>query len=78
MNYGGIRLPAIPAGNITRGKIFELAPFDNIIVLQKISGKTFQAFFKSYFGPRWLANSRCNLANKKQKSNEYINWRCAN
>jgi 2',3'-cyclic-nucleotide 2'-phosphodiesterase (5'-nucleotidase family) len=39
INYGGIRLPSIAAGNITRGKIFELAPFDNIIVLQKISGK---------------------------------------
>lgn len=50
INYGGIRLPAIPAGNITRGKIFELAPFDNIIVLQKISGKTFQAFLNHISG----------------------------
>lgn len=42
VNFGGIRLPYLPAGNITRGKIFELAPFDNIIVLQKISGKLLQ------------------------------------
>ena len=44
INFGGIRLQAIPAGNITRGKLFELAPFDNVIVLQKIEGKVFQQF----------------------------------
>jgi 2',3'-cyclic-nucleotide 2'-phosphodiesterase (5'-nucleotidase family) len=44
INYGGIRLNAIPAGDITRGKIFELSPFDNIIVLQKLNGKILQAF----------------------------------
>src|SRR3982751_4063887 len=42
VNYGGVRLPSIAAGNITRGKIFELAPFDNIIVLQKVNGKVMQ------------------------------------
>jgi len=44
INYGGIRLPSIPAGNINRGKIFELSPFDNIIVLLKMDGKTLQQF----------------------------------
>jgi 2',3'-cyclic-nucleotide 2'-phosphodiesterase (5'-nucleotidase family) len=44
INSGGIRLPNIPAGNITRGKVFELAPFDNIIVLLKVDGKLFQQF----------------------------------
>ncbi len=44
INNGGIRLPSIPAGNITRGKIFELAPFDNILILQKVSGKVVQEF----------------------------------
>jgi 2',3'-cyclic-nucleotide 2'-phosphodiesterase (5'-nucleotidase family) len=43
-NYGGIRLTSIAAGNITRGKIFELAPFDNNIVIQKLSGKVLQEF----------------------------------
>ena len=45
MNNGGIRLPTIPAGDITRGKVFELSPFDNIIVLQVLSGKQLQEFF---------------------------------
>ena len=44
INYGGIRLPSIPAGDITRGKVFELAPFDNIIVLLKLNGKVLTEF----------------------------------
>jgi 2',3'-cyclic-nucleotide 2'-phosphodiesterase (5'-nucleotidase family) len=44
INYGGIRLPSVPAGNISRGKIFELAPFDNLLILQKVSGKVLQEF----------------------------------
>lgn len=44
MNYGGIRLPSIKAGIITRGKIYELFPFDNILVLVKIKGSILQQF----------------------------------
>ncbi len=44
LNSGGIRLPSIAAGNITKGKIFELSPFDNIIVLLNVDGKTLQQF----------------------------------
>jgi 2',3'-cyclic-nucleotide 2'-phosphodiesterase (5'-nucleotidase family) len=44
VNPGGIRLPAIPAGNITRGKIYELSPFDNIIVLLRLKGQLLQEF----------------------------------
>ena len=29
LNAGGLRIPELPAGNITRGKIFELMPFEN-------------------------------------------------
>ena len=44
MNSGGIRLPSIAAGNITRGKVFEMAPFDNIVVVLKIKGNVLQEF----------------------------------
>jgi 2',3'-cyclic-nucleotide 2'-phosphodiesterase (5'-nucleotidase family) len=44
INFGGIRLQALPAGNITRGKVFELLPFDNIIVLQRVSGTVLKQF----------------------------------
>lgn len=40
INYGGIRLSSLPKGAITVGKIYELLPFDNMIVIQKIDGKT--------------------------------------
>jgi 2',3'-cyclic-nucleotide 2'-phosphodiesterase (5'-nucleotidase family) len=44
VNYGGIRLTQLPAGAITRGKIFELMPFDNLVVLQEIKGDVLQSF----------------------------------
>ena len=50
INYGGIRLNAIKAGPITRGRIFELMPFDNIIILQKIKGSVLQEFLDHIVG----------------------------
>lgn len=44
LNYGGIRLPSLAAGNITRGKVFEMSPFDNLIVILKLNGKVLQQF----------------------------------
>lgn len=40
MNYGGIRIPSIQAGNITVGKIYELMPFDNMLDVLEVSGQT--------------------------------------
>lgn len=37
-NYGGLRINQIPEGDITRGKIFELLPFDNELVLIEVNG----------------------------------------
>lgn len=42
VNFGGIRLTQLPAGNVTTGKIFELMPFDNLLILQKLKGDVFQ------------------------------------
>jgi 2',3'-cyclic-nucleotide 2'-phosphodiesterase (5'-nucleotidase family) len=44
VNSGGIRLNQLPAGNITNGKIFELMPFDNLLIIQKLKGEVFQQF----------------------------------
>lgn len=44
INFGGIRLTTLAAGSITRGKIFELTPFDNIIVLLKVDGNLLRQF----------------------------------
>jgi 2',3'-cyclic-nucleotide 2'-phosphodiesterase (5'-nucleotidase family) len=43
MNQFGIR-SYIPKGNITIGKIFEIMPFDNLVVLQEISGSVLHQF----------------------------------
>jgi 2',3'-cyclic-nucleotide 2'-phosphodiesterase (5'-nucleotidase family) len=44
MNLGGIRLQEIPVGAITQGKIFELMPFDNLMVLLKVKGSLLKQY----------------------------------
>ena len=43
MNAGGIR-SYLSKGNITVGKVFEIMPFDNILVLQELKGSVLQAY----------------------------------
>lgn len=43
-NYGGIRINQLPKGEVTRGKVFELMPFDNLLVLQQVKGSVLQQF----------------------------------
>jgi 2',3'-cyclic-nucleotide 2'-phosphodiesterase (5'-nucleotidase family) len=43
VNYGGVR-SYIAKGNVTVGQIFELMPFDNLVVLQEINGTVLQQF----------------------------------
>jgi len=45
VNYGGIRIPAIPQGDITKGKIFELMPFDNMVTVLYLDAETLRLFF---------------------------------
>lgn len=44
-NHGGIRIPSIGAGDITRGKIFELMPFDNMLVVITANGSIIKRLF---------------------------------
>lgn len=44
VNYGGVRVSQIPAGPITIGKVFELMPFDNLVIIQELKGTVFQEF----------------------------------
>jgi 2',3'-cyclic-nucleotide 2'-phosphodiesterase (5'-nucleotidase family) len=44
MNSGGIRLPDLTAGPITQGKIFELMPFDNLMVILKLKGSLLKQY----------------------------------
>lgn len=44
VNYGGIRIPEIQKGEITRGKIYELMPFDNMITVVHVDAATLRLF----------------------------------
>jgi 2',3'-cyclic-nucleotide 2'-phosphodiesterase (5'-nucleotidase family) len=44
MNNGGIRRNGISAGPLRKGAVYELMPFDNLLVVQKVSGKLLQQF----------------------------------
>ena len=41
-SYGGLRIPSISEGPITVGKIYELMPFDNEMVILKMNGELLQ------------------------------------
>ena len=44
LNNGGLRT-TLPKGNITKGRIFELMPFENELVVLTISGEKTQGLF---------------------------------
>jgi 2',3'-cyclic-nucleotide 2'-phosphodiesterase (5'-nucleotidase family) len=44
VNYGGIRINQLVTGPVTRGKVFEVMPFDNLLILQKVKGDVLQQF----------------------------------
>ncbi len=44
MNYGGIRLPYLAPGKLTRGLIYELMPFDNMLTIVDVPGEVLKEF----------------------------------
>lgn len=38
VNYGGVRIASLPRGPVTVGKIYEMMPFDNMLVVLKVKG----------------------------------------
>jgi 2',3'-cyclic-nucleotide 2'-phosphodiesterase (5'-nucleotidase family) len=67
LNFGGIRIPQLPQGAISRGKIFELMPFDNLLVLQELSGDQVQQLldFIAAHGGWPVAGVSFSISNKK-------------
>ncbi|MFN8285488.1 MAG: 5'-nucleotidase C-terminal domain-containing protein [Chitinophagales bacterium] len=45
LNNGGIRIPNLAAGPVTIGKIIELIPFDNRLVVMQLKGSTVDSLF---------------------------------
>ncbi|HLO79522.1 MAG TPA: 5'-nucleotidase C-terminal domain-containing protein [Chitinophagaceae bacterium] len=46
MKFGGIRRPYLEAGPITRSMVFEIMPFDNLMVLVTINGDVLEKFLQ--------------------------------
>jgi len=67
MNYGGLRIPYITAGNITLGKLYELMPFDNMLCIVSVSGVVLHQFcdHMAMLGGWPVSNIRFRIKNKK-------------
>lgn len=50
VNTGGIRRAYLGPGDITRGHVYELMPFDNAIIILKVPGITFKEFLDHIAG----------------------------
>ena len=48
LNYGGIRLPNLPKGAITKSMVYELLPFDNFLVAVEMDGNLIEEFFSHF------------------------------
>jgi 2',3'-cyclic-nucleotide 2'-phosphodiesterase (5'-nucleotidase family) len=49
-NYGGIRVPYLSPGPLTKGQIFELSPFDNLLVIVSIPGNLLDTLMQKLAG----------------------------
>lgn len=45
MNYGGVRITNVPPGDLTVGRMYELMPFDNTLVIMNLDRATAQKLF---------------------------------
>lgn len=43
-NYGGVRVAYLAQGKVTLGNVYEIMPFDNMIVVLRINGRQLQTF----------------------------------
>jgi 2',3'-cyclic-nucleotide 2'-phosphodiesterase (5'-nucleotidase family) len=50
VKFGGIRRPYLEAGPVTRGHVFEVMPFDNLMVLVTMKGSTLEKFLQEIAG----------------------------
>ncbi len=46
VNHGGVRIPSLPKGDVSVGKIYELMPFDNMLTVVELDGNTTMQFMQ--------------------------------
>ena len=73
INFGGIR-SYISKGDITIGKVYELMPFDNLIVLQKVKGTVLKNFLdKTAASGGWPLSGITMRINNRKATDVFIN-----
>ena len=73
INFGGIR-SYISKGDVTVGKVYELMPFDNLIVLQKVKGTVLKSFLdKTAASGGWPLSGITMRINNRKATNIFIN-----
>jgi 2',3'-cyclic-nucleotide 2'-phosphodiesterase (5'-nucleotidase family) len=66
MKFGGIRRPYLEAGPITRSMVFEIMPFDNLMVLLTINGDVLEKFLQEIaVEGAGVSGFTMNITNKK-------------
>jgi 2',3'-cyclic-nucleotide 2'-phosphodiesterase (5'-nucleotidase family) len=67
MNNGGIRLNNIQAGPLRRGTVYEVMPFDNLLVIMKLTGTQLQEYldYIATEGGCGIAGIRMTIRDKK-------------
>ncbi|MBP7184689.1 MAG: 5'-nucleotidase C-terminal domain-containing protein [Saprospiraceae bacterium] len=62
INQGSLRIPELPEGNVTLGKLFELMPFENRVVTVEMDGNTLQKFIaKTWETGGWPISKTINV-----------------
>ncbi len=76
VNYGGLRVPYLTKGELTRGELFELSPFDNTIHVVNVPGaKLDSVFIMIAESDGWPVSKSVNLTigNKKVVKAQVMN-----
>jgi 2',3'-cyclic-nucleotide 2'-phosphodiesterase (5'-nucleotidase family) len=72
-NKGGIRVTSLPVGNITRGHIYELMPFDNYLVTMQLPGSILKILFdKMAASGGWPISAGISYEIKEGKSHKVM------
>lgn len=73
-NQGGFRLPGISKGPLTVGRIYELMPFDNMLVVLDIPGPIFQEFLDGIarYGGWPISRSLTFRINEERKADQIL------
>ena len=73
LNRGGLR-NSIPAGEITKGHIFELMPFENEIVILKISGEKMMECIHSIIKDKKIISRNLSFTIKDNEASDIKIW----